>query len=166
MIIFVTLLPSIKKAVGVASTNATLSLIISWLFTSGYASLKRIAIESPFLEKRKKIHIRHIFLMAGLMCLFAFILRTAVISRGDDGEKKIIVDPVSGEEGYSAILYDNTNGLPTSEANDIAETDDGFIWIGSYSGLVRYDGNTFERIPSTTGITSVKCLYVDSRGCL
>ena len=67
------------------------------------------------------------------------------------------------KEGYSCVLYDNSNGLPTSEANDIAETSDGFIWIGSYSGLIRYDGNTFERIDSTTGIASVVCLFVDSK---
>ncbi len=53
------------------------------------------------------------------------------------------VDPLDPEKSYSAILYNNTNGLPTSEANDIAETTDGFIWIGSYSGLIRYDGNNF-----------------------
>ena len=66
-------------------------------------------------------------------------------------------------DGYSAVLYDNSNGLPTSEANDIVQTSDGFTWIGSYSGLIRYDGNTFERIDSTTGIASVVCLFVDSR---
>ena len=54
-------------------------------------------------------------------------------------------------------------GLPTSEANAIAETGEGFIWIGSYAGLIRYDGNTFERFDSTTGIDNVRCLYVDSR---
>ena len=32
---------------------------------------------------------------------------------------------------YTTVLYDNKNGLPTSEANAIAETEDGFIWIGS-----------------------------------
>ncbi len=73
------------------------------------------------------------------------------------------VDPIKHSTGYSAVLYNNTNGLPTSEANDIAETGEGFIWIGSYSGLIRYDGNTFERIDSTTGITSVVSLHVDSK---
>ena len=73
------------------------------------------------------------------------------------------VDPSSRGDGYSSVLYDNTNGLPTAEANAIAETGDGFIWIGSYSGLIRYDGNTFERIDSTTGIASVVSLYVDSK---
>ena len=48
------------------------------------------------------------------------------------------VDPTGRGEGYSAFLYDNTSGLPTSEANAIAQTDEGFIWIGSYSGLIRY----------------------------
>lgn len=76
---------------------------------------------------------------------------------------KVAVDPIGKSDGYSAVLYNNTNGLPTSEANDIVETSDGFIWIGSYSGLIRYDGSTFERMDSTTGITSVKCLYVDSK---
>ena len=71
------------------------------------------------------------------------------------------VDPVGHREGYTAVLYDSTNGLPTSEANVIAETGDGFIWIGSYSGLIRYDGNSFVRMDSSTGIASVRCLYVD-----
>ncbi len=74
----------------------------------------------------------------------------------------ISVDPTGRDEGFSAVLYDNTNGLPTSEANDIVETSEGFIWIGSYSGLIRYDGNTFERVDSTTGIASVVSLFVDS----
>ncbi|MBR4471680.1 MAG: SpoIIE family protein phosphatase [Erysipelotrichaceae bacterium] len=74
----------------------------------------------------------------------------------------VSVDPLGGEDGYSAVLYNNTNGLPTSEANDIVQTQEGFIWIGSYAGLIRYDGSRFERQDSTAGITSVKCLYVDS----
>ena len=65
-------------------------------------------------------------------------------------------------EGYAAFLYDNTTGLPTSEANAIAETSDGFIWIGSYGGLIRYDGNSFERYRATAGIASVVGLFVDS----
>ena len=75
----------------------------------------------------------------------------------------ISVDPTGLSAGYSAVLYDNSNGLPTSEANAIAETSEGFIWIGSYSGLIRYDGNTFERIDSSTGIASVVSLFVDRK---
>lgn len=73
------------------------------------------------------------------------------------------VDPTGRMEGFSAILYNNPNGLPTSEANAIAETGEGFIWLGSYAGLIRYDGNTFERFDSTTGIANVRCLFVDEK---
>ncbi|MBO4414411.1 MAG: histidine kinase, partial [Lachnospiraceae bacterium] len=76
--------------------------------------------------------------------------------------RSISVDPIGKSEGYAAVLYDNRNGLPTSEANAITETSDGFIWIGSYAGLIRYDGNTFERI-DLGGLASIKCLFVDSR---
>ena len=73
------------------------------------------------------------------------------------------IDPMENEEGYSAVLYDNRNGLPTSEANAIAQTSEGFIWIGSYAGLIRYDGNTFELVDSESGILNTRCLYVDRK---
>lgn len=80
-----------------------------------------------------------------------------------DSVPGLSVDFSGKGSGYSEVLYDNSNGLPTSEANAITQTSDGFIWIGSYSGLIRYDGNTFERIDSTTGIASVVSLFADSK---
>ena len=77
--------------------------------------------------------------------------------------RPLSVDPTGKSEGFSAVLYNNPNGLPTSEANAIAETGEGFIWIGSYAGLIRHDGHSFERMDSTNGITSVTSLFVDSR---
>ncbi len=65
--------------------------------------------------------------------------------------------------GFSNILYDNSNGLPTSEANAIVQSAEGYIWIGSYSGLIRYDGNTFYRYDASTGVSSVVSLYADSK---
>ena len=73
-------------------------------------------------------------------------------------------DELTGKhEGHAAFLYDNSTGLPTSEANAIAETSDGFIWIGSYGGFIRYDGNSFELYRATAGIASVVGLFVDSQ---
>ena len=81
----------------------------------------------------------------------------------EDGQK-IAVDPTTGEGGYTAVLYDNPNGLPTSEANALAQTSDGALLIGGYSGLIKYDGHAFERIDSNeSDITSVVSLYVDSK---
>lgn len=88
---------------------------------------------------------------------------TAKTADVQNDENILAVDPVYERDNYSAVLYNNTNGLPTSEANDIVQTSEGFIWIGSYSGLIRYDGNTFERADSTTGVASVTVLYVDQK---
>ncbi|SCY59610.1 Signal transduction histidine kinase [Lachnospiraceae bacterium XBB2008] len=66
--------------------------------------------------------------------------------------------------GYTAQIYDATNGLPTSDANWVLGTRDGYIWIGGYSGIIRYDGSTFERLDSAGGLTSGRCLYEDSAG--
>ena len=114
----------------------------------------------------KKSDKRHLITNNGIilllfLALLPLLATTAFAAAGETAAPA--VDPVGNSDNYSAVLYDNSNGLPTSEANDIAQTSEGFIWIGSYSGLVRYDGNTFERIDSTTGITSVVCLLVDSR---
>ncbi len=104
----------------------------------------------------------------------AFIVNFDIPAAADDWlteEGNIQNEQLTGElmgysDGYSAILYDNSNGLPTSEANTIIQSKEGFLWIGSYAGLVRYDGNTFERIDSFSGITTVKCLHEDSKGKL
>ena len=110
----------------------------------------------------KPIDIKRGACLAVSLALMLLMLITAASAAGEQAVREV-VDPVGHSDNYSAIMYDNSSGLPTSEANDIAQTSEGFIWIGSYSGLVRYDGHTFERIDSTTGITSVVCLLVDSR---
>ena len=99
-----------------------------------------------------------------LLCLlFSLLLLAQPVAASGETEGKKVLNPVGKNANYSALVYNNINGLPTSEANDIAQTSEGFIWIGSYGGLVRYDGNTFERMDSTTGVASVVCLHVDSR---
>jgi len=77
-----------------------------------------------------------------------------------------VADLAAKGAGYAAVLYDNSSGLPTSAANDIVQSPEGFIYIGLYSGLIRYDGNTFYRYSASTGIFSVVSLYMDSRGRL
>ena len=100
---------------------------------------------------------------AVLATVLAFCVIFASAPQKINANSPDAADPTKNREGYAAYLYDNTTGLPTSEANAIAETSDGFIWIGSYGGLIRYDGNSFERFDSTSGIASVVSLFVDSR---
>ena len=98
-----------------------------------------------------------------LCLLLALLLLTLQPAAAEALQPVPAVDPVAQSDSYTAVLYNNTNGLPTSEANDIAQTGEGFIWIGSYSGLIRYDGKSFERMDSTGGLASVVRLYVDQK---
>lgn len=93
---------------------------------------------------------------------FIAILFVIIFSMGFALPAKAATDTTGRGAGFSAVLYDNTNGLPTSDANAVVQTSEGFIWIGSYSGLIRYDGNEFYRYDSSTGVSSVVSLYEDS----
>ncbi len=69
---------------------------------------------------------------------------------------------------YVVNVYNEQNGLPTGEANTILQTTDGYIWIGSYGGLIRYDGTTFRNYSVEGAITSnsIRSLFEDSKGRL
>lgn len=67
---------------------------------------------------------------------------------------------------YIQTVYSNDNGLLSGEANDIASADNGILWIGTYAGLYRYSGNTFEYMNSFDSVKNVNCLYVDMEGRL
>ena len=65
------------------------------------------------------------FRLKPLILIVLLLVNTAVFNTLEAEEGRI--DPHKTGEGYASVLYDNTNGLPTSEANAIAETEEGFI---------------------------------------
>ena len=65
--------------------------------------------------------------------------------------------------GYTTIMYDAQNGLPTSDANYILGASDGYIYVGGYSGVFKYNGATFEQIDTSYGLTSARGLFEDSQ---
>ena len=67
---------------------------------------------------------------------------------------------------YVQTIFSSTNGLPCGEANDIAITGDGIIWIGTYAGLYRYNGREFRWMDGFDSVRNVNCLYVDEEGRL
>ena len=60
------------------------------------------------------------------------------------------------------------NGLPTDEANAVLQTRDGYLWVGSYGGLLRFDGSEFHNFSTEGAIAtpSIRCLFEDSAGRL
>ncbi len=69
---------------------------------------------------------------------------------------------------YVVTVYNEQNGLPTGEANTVIQTADGYIWTGSYGGLIRYDGANIRNYSVEGSITSssIRALFEDSKGRL
>ena len=74
--------------------------------------------------------------------------------------------PETNYGDYVQTVYSTSNGLPCGEANDIAMTGDGIMWIGTYAGLYRYNGREFRWMDSFDSVRNVNCLYVDEEGRL
>jgi ligand-binding sensor domain-containing protein/serine phosphatase RsbU (regulator of sigma subunit) len=54
------------------------------------------------------------------------------------------LDPEKRVSQYSVQVWDIETGLPGNSVYDIFQTKDGYLWIGTQNGLVRFDGVTFE----------------------
>ena len=45
---------------------------------------------------------------------------------------------------YFFFNYDVDNGFPQANANSLAQDKDGFLWIATQIGVVRFDGKNYE----------------------
>src|ERR1700733_14138152 len=50
-------------------------------------------------------------------------------------------------KGYHVEHFTDENGLPQNSINDLLFDDNGFLWLGSQGGLVRFDGFSFKFFP-------------------
>ena len=71
---------------------------------------------------------------------------------------------------YLVDGWDTENNLPSSTVTSIAQTPDGYLWVGTYNGLARFDGArfvTFDPVnqPELTQ-TRVEGLFLDANGTL
>ena len=116
------------------------------------------------MEKLRNRSVRAALCICLLAC-FALALGLPAQTANNNGDTDLFsaIDPHSYVDRTSAVIYDSTNGLPTNGVNDIAQTEEGFLWIGSYCGLIRYDGNYFELLDASSGLSSIESLFVDSQ---
>lgn len=63
-------------------------------------------------------------------------------------------------------IYGSANGLPCGEANDVIQTNDGILWIGTYAGLYRHNGSEFRLMSEYSSVRNVNCLFLDAEGRL
>src|SRR5215471_1003186 len=76
----------------------------------------------------------------------------------------------TGTGDYLIDVWTSENGLPNSSVTAIGQTLDGYLWVGTYNGLARFDGVRFENFdPEKTPALQrarVRRLYVDWSGTL
>lgn len=65
-----------------------------------------------------------------------------VIALSGGGESLRAQTPA--EPNYVISYFSMEDGLPQSSVNDIVQTDDGYMWLATYGGLVRFDGSEFK----------------------
>lgn len=61
---------------------------------------------------------------------------------------------------YYYRQFTTQNGLPTKTIYEIYCADDGFIWMGSDIGLIRYDGREFKLFTTDDGLPDTEVLHV------
>lgn len=71
------------------------------------------------------------------------------------------------ESDYLIQRWETEHGLPENSATAFAQTEDGFLWFGTYNGLVRFDGVEFKvfgpaEIPAMKSAGVVN-LFLDAR---
>ncbi len=76
-------------------------------------------------------------------------------------------EPISG---YSIRTWQTEEGLPQNTVIAITQTRDGYIWIGTFGGLARFDGERFQNFqPNNTPSLSdgrISALFEDRDGVL
>ncbi len=75
------------------------------------------------------------------------------------------LDPTKQISQYHSRTWSLEDGLPQSTVAAIAQTPDGYLWIGTLEGLVRFDGVRFTTVPGLPS-GSVGSLAVDRDGVL
>jgi len=79
------------------------------------------------------------------------------------------VDPNRAMSQYVRDRWGTDQGFPRGPVYAITQTPDGYLWIGTEAGLVRFDGWSFRQVKDDSGaftITSVIGLTPDNEGCL
>jgi signal transduction histidine kinase/ligand-binding sensor domain-containing protein len=75
-----------------------------------------------------------------------------------------------GAEKNLINVWTADDGLPASSVTALAQTPDGFLWVGTYNGLARFDGVRFKSFfpASTPELTQprIQALAVDTMGTL
>src|SRR5665213_1598314 len=80
------------------------------------------------------------------------------------------ISPSAALSDFSHQSWNMENGLPQNRVQALAQTSDGFVWLGTEAGLVRFDGFEFMALgrDSVSGLpgNDIRCLSASADGTL
>ncbi|HEU4387608.1 MAG TPA: two-component regulator propeller domain-containing protein, partial [Blastocatellia bacterium] len=80
------------------------------------------------------------------------VLNAAVIVCLSTAERALAAPPASGQtQNYGIDFWREADGLPQSRIRAIAQTRDGYLWLGTDNGLFRFNGAIFISFTVETG---------------
>ena len=75
-----------------------------------------------------------------------------------------------GPEDYVVRVWGTKQGLPQDAVRAISQTPDGYLWVGTFNGVARFDGNSFQVLQAgnTPGLPNnlISALFCDRHGRL
>jgi ligand-binding sensor domain-containing protein/signal transduction histidine kinase len=106
-------------------------------------------------------------LKTSIITLLALVCLAAGLSEADSV-------PTNGAQPsptqYLHTVWTTENGLPQNSVNSILQTRDGYLWVGTFGGLARFDGVKFTVFDTgnTEGLKSsrISALFEDHEGSL
>jgi len=72
--------------------------------------------------------------------------RASMLLLGALAVRALALDPWQPVGSYSRTRFTKEDGLPSSTVNVVLQTRNGFLWVGTSSGLARFDGTHFTTI--------------------
>jgi len=130
---------------------------------------KRISMPRGIMRRFKASESILQYMLQGVLAVLAVFISVACMTGdafADDSEEADTEIVIDYQSGYQPIVYGIEDGLVSTSVNAIEQTPDGYIWVGTYSGLYRYDGVEFKLTKLSSKIANVMSLYVDINGNL
>lgn len=118
------------------------------------------------VTKDKKIEKSIISIIVISIILSCFCSINVVAANDEENDNDDYKYYSADYDTYTHTSYGTDEGLLAGEANDIAQTKEGQLWIGTYAGLYSYDGINFDLYNNIDSIKNVNDLYVDEEGRL
>lgn len=107
-------------------------------------SLYHILLISYFAVRHRARHVLsvislpHFFLLS--LCLISFLF----ISTSVQAQERLALNPKKPLSQYIIDNWATAEGLPSKTLTTVLQTKDGYLWIGTYNGLLQFDGAKFK----------------------